>query len=318
MPTIRAFTPADYPPVVALNNLVWPDEVQTVDEFRSNDEHRDPKCRWGRWVAELDGQVVGWAQHDQLAGRYHPGKYWLEFYVHPDHRRAGVGAALYNQVIAALLPYDPLLVRVALRNDMPDCIGFLTRRGFREDWHSWESRLDVVAFDPQPFVGVVERVQAQGIVFKTFRELDGDPDRDRKLFDLMAETRADAPMRDPATPLEFERWRETTIHGSHMDPDGYFVALAGDEYVGVSNLLAAREGLDVEVSWTGVRRAYRGRDIALALKLLGIDYARQQGYAYLRTMNNSLNAPMLAINAKLGYARLTAWLYYVQYLREEE
>ena len=47
--------------------------------------------------------------------------------------------------------------------------------------------------------------------------------------------------------------------------------------------------------------AWRGRGIALALKLLAIRAARRYGARYLRTNNDSENAPMLAVNRKLGY-----------------
>lgn len=52
---------------------------------------------------------------------------------------------------------------------------------------------------------------------------------------------------------------------------------------------------------TGVEPSYRGRHIALALKLLVIECARSYGAAYMRTNNDSENAPMLAVNHKLGY-----------------
>ena len=52
---------------------------------------------------------------------------------------------------------------------------------------------------------------------------------------------------------------------------------------------------------TGVDRAFRGRKIALALKLLIIKYAQNNGISYLRTNNDAENAPMLAVNRKAGY-----------------
>jgi RimJ/RimL family protein N-acetyltransferase len=52
---------------------------------------------------------------------------------------------------------------------------------------------------------------------------------------------------------------------------------------------------------TGVDRAYRGRMIALALKLLTIQYAKERGAEAIVTNNDSQNAPMLAVNRKLGY-----------------
>jgi hypothetical protein len=54
-------------------------------------------------------------------------------------------------------------------------------------------------------------------------------------------------------------------------------------------------------SFTGVLRAYRGRRLALALKLLSISAAQRYDVDYLYTNNDSSNAPMLAINRRLGY-----------------
>ena len=54
---------------------------------------------------------------------------------------------------------------------------------------------------------------------------------------------------------------------------------------------------------TGVDRAYRGRKIAQALKLQTILYAKACGADSIATQNDSVNAPMLAINRKLGYVR---------------
>jgi GNAT superfamily N-acetyltransferase len=58
---------------------------------------------------------------------------------------------------------------------------------------------------------------------------------------------------------------------------------------------------------TGVDRRYRSRGIATALKLLAIRCARRYRAAYLRTNNDSLNAPMLAVNQKLGYISQPGW-----------
>ena len=51
-------------------------------------------------------------------------------------------------------------------------------------------------------------------------------------------------------------------------------------------------------------RDYRGRKIAQALKVLAARYARAHGMKKIRTDNDSLNAPMLAVNRKLGYRPL--------------
>jgi RimJ/RimL family protein N-acetyltransferase len=68
---------------------------------------------------------------------------------------------------------------------------------------------------------------------------------------------------------------------------------------------------------TGPRREYRGRGLARALKLRTIEYARAQGKREIRTWNDTLNAPMLAINVKLGFVRQPAWITFEKILEPD-
>jgi len=52
---------------------------------------------------------------------------------------------------------------------------------------------------------------------------------------------------------------------------------------------------------TGVHRDYRGRGLALAVKLKGIEYAKRRGAKSVLTHNDSTNERMLAVNRKMGY-----------------
>ena len=52
---------------------------------------------------------------------------------------------------------------------------------------------------------------------------------------------------------------------------------------------------------TGTLRAYRGRGLARLAKLAGIRWCAENGVHTLLTANDSQNAPMLAINERLGY-----------------
>ena len=66
------------------------------------------------------------------------------------------------------------------------------------------------------------------------------------------------------------------------------------------------------MSWmTGTRRAYRGRGLALAVKLASIEWAAANGITRMLTFNDATNAPMLAVNRRLGYepiGRRVEWL----------
>jgi RimJ/RimL family protein N-acetyltransferase len=50
-----------------------------------------------------------------------------------------------------------------------------------------------------------------------------------------------------------------------------------------------------------LERAYRGRGLSLAIKVVALIWAKEQGYPYARTYNYSANQRMLASNQRLGY-----------------
>ena len=59
---------------------------------------------------------------------------------------------------------------------------------------------------------------------------------------------------------------------------------------------------------TAVRRAYRGRGIAGALKRATIGWAVEHDLEALETGNDVENAPMRAVNAMLGYSPTPDWI----------
>jgi RimJ/RimL family protein N-acetyltransferase len=100
---------------------------------------------------------------------------------------------------------------------------------------------------------------------------------------------------------------------------GHFLVKDGARYVAESNLFLTENPPDVLYQGiTGTRGEYRGRGLALALKLRTIEYARALGKREIRTWNDTLNAPMLAINTNLGFVRQPAWITYEKRLDETE
>lgn len=318
-PFLRPFTPDDYPAIVAVENAIYPDYPGTVDEWRFGDENRDPKCQWQRWVAEADGAIVAFGGYSQSSHLYHRRKFFVGFSVHPDCQGQGIGRLLYDGVMDALAPFDPLLVRTDAREDRQRSIRFLAERGFIEEMREWESRLDVGTFNFAPFAGAEERVRESGIAIKTLRELEADPDRDRKLYDLDWELSQDVPHPDTLTRPDFAHFLRAHLGSPNLVPDAYFVAVneAGD-YVGMSNLWASKASDNLDTGLTGVKRDYRRRGIALALKLRAVAYARERGCPMIKTWNEQNNRGMLGINARLGFARQPAWISFAKVLKEGE
>ena len=84
---------------------------------------------------------------------------------------------------------------------------------------------------------------------------------------------------------------------------------ASGEVAGYASLIFAAGSTTVAYhDMTAVRRAYRGRGIAGALKRATIAWAVAHGLEALDTGNDELNAPMRAVNLALGYRPAPDWI----------
>jgi len=317
---IRTFTPNDYEQVVQVYNAASPDYPTTVEEMQHDDRHVAPQCKFQRWVAELNGRIVGVAWYEQREDRFHPQKFWIDGYVYPKFEKQGIGSALYETVINELQPFDPILALCAAEENRIHSVQFLLKRGVQEASRHWISRRNLSAFDLTPYTGLEQKLKAQGIEIKTFAELVNDPERNRKLYELREEIQQDVPAAGgmPPTPMSFERFVESHLSGPNFMPDGFFVAVHKGEYIGRSNFHGADGKKIIRTGLTGVKRAYRRRGIALALKIKGIEYAKSQGYEMVETQNSSINRPMLSINERLGFDKQPAIIVFKKVFREEK
>ena len=68
---------------------------------------------------------------------------------------------------------------------------------------------------------------------------------------------------------------------------------------------------------TGVRRAYRGQGLALALKLLSFRVMKERGCTQTITQNDTANPPILRLNEKLGYQKRPGHLMWSKPLTQE-
>jgi len=309
---IRQFAPADYPALAEIWNVNYPDYPTTPRELRLEDQDREKRCRRERWVGEVDGRVVGFGGFDQPATMYHPRRFSLMLNVLPDFQRRGIGAALYDRVAAELQQHDPLSLRAIAGEDMAGRIRFLEARGFREEDRCWESQLEVSEFDTSSFAGAEERIRIQGIGIRTMRGLETEPDRDRKLHELISEVQADMPNPEPYTRLSYEAFLKRMREDQNLLPDAFFVAVDRGDYVGVHFLRQVPDSQVLMTGDTGVTRTYRRRGLALALKLRGITYAQTHDHPLIRTLNVSSNRSILALNQRLGFRRGLAWVGFIK------
>lgn len=317
MPTsIRAFNDADYARYIEIYNNAFPDTLVAEDEQRYRDDTWDRERYYKHrvMIADETGRLVGSGDLSHIFDQFHPDKYNLEITVDPADRRHGFGAALYDYMAAKLAERGALTVRSWVRESEPDSNKFATDRGFVEVRREWQSRLDVAGFDPAPFAGASERAAAAGIeITDLAMERERNPNVLRDLHELHVICSRDVPDVDPVTDMPYDEFLKYAIEGPAAIPSAYQLARHGDRYVALAWMEGSVEEPDVLYQGlTGVIPEYRGKGIAMALKLANVERARDLGKREIRTWNDTLNRAMLRINEAMGFTKQPADIVYLK------
>jgi GNAT superfamily N-acetyltransferase len=318
----REFHPGNYERLVEIHNANYPDYRISVAERRSRDESVDrTKYLLKRYecVDEEHDRIVGFSELLNVPDMYHPRKFMASILVDPEQQCRGIGRTIYNHLEEDLAQRRAILAWTMAKEDLPKRIEFFRRRGFSEKTRNWESRLDLTTTDTLPFQRYVDKALNEGITFTTLAEEHRHgQDSLRKIHELVQLIQADMPREADFTPLSYKDWDTYSLKNPQLLPNGYFLAKDGPNYVGMSNVhrIDTEPGL-LNQDDTGVRREYRGRGIATALKLKVIEFGKKNGYRTLRTWNDSSNGPMLAVNTKLGFKRQVGWVMMEKILRSE-
>jgi GNAT superfamily N-acetyltransferase len=138
------------------------------------------------------------------------------------------------------------------------------------------------------------------IRFFSLAEADVTDENKRKLYELNRTTALDNPGNDRTFP-DFYAFSRNVFEASWFRADTQILAAQGERWVGISAVAIYPAGQHAYNAFTGVLREYRSRGLAQALKLHTILLAKREGIHTIRTNNDSTNAPMLAVNHKLGY-----------------
>ena len=315
---IRPFekTDEEYGAIVDISNANWPDELSVPESWQHRDKYREKKYLFRRVVGEVDGSIVACASCGESPWAFVPGKYFVSIEVHPDHQRRGYGTAMYDHVVGLLSERDPLFFTSDTREDKPDFIRFLEKRGFLRQMRYPVSYLFVDRFDFGKFGGAEECVKEQGIEIVNVPDLPArDHDWKRHWYELESECWMDVPHPEPPTKGTFEEF-ESRFDSPNYDASAHFIAIDGDRYVGMTGMwISIAEKHKLYTGLTGVVRSHRRKGIATALKLHGIRFAREYGATLVET-DNEENNPMFGLNQMLGFEAQPAWLDFRKVLRE--
>lgn len=256
---------------------------------------------WARQAVEtqwftgsLDGDdaaagvvLVGWHEPAGVAR--------MELDVMPERRGHGLGSAMLAAIggWARERGYAELLGPVA--EDDPDSFAWAERRGFGEVGRNSLLVLDLAdveapSVDPPDGVEIISWAER--------------PELARGIYEVAREAYPDVPGQDEEEMASFEQWLSVDMQGSGDRREATFLALAGDEVIGYAkfSLGDARPGVAFH-DMTGVKRAWRGRGIAAALKRAEISWAKANGFTRLETFNEERNEPIRRLNERHGYRR---------------
>ena len=274
---------------VELRNAIDPQLPVTTDGLRRWRE-REQTAR--HVLGYLGGEAVGAAYAQEQGDLRHTNVATAFFGVVAAARGNGVGSALYTAVSEHARGIAKARLQVDLWEDEADGLRFLEARGFEEVERFARVRLDLATAD----VPAIEGPAGVDVV-----PLEGHKHLARSMYATALEAYADMPSTDPIE-VSFEDFYDWEVERPGLRPDLCFLALADGEVIGFGTIdLHGDEGWN---SHTAVRRAWRRRGVATAIKRAQIEAAKSAGLTTLTTFSEKRNVPMRTLNEKLGYRPL--------------
>ena len=277
-------------------NAVWPHDAVTMDEVRHFKAAMADSIDLVAWI---DGQAVGSGFAAIMPQR--PELPHVLLTVREEARGRGAGTSLYGALSDWARGHRLDELETVVSDVDPDSLGFAERRGFTEDRREKGVALKLAEIE----LPTVE--PPAGIEIVSWSER---PELARGIYEVALEASPDVPGWEDEIAEPFEDWLRNDMQGSGDKPEATFLALAGDEVVGYAKFsLTDAQPKTAHHDLTGIKRAWRGRGIARALKATQIRWAKEHGYDELHTRNDERNAPIRHLNREFGYEPTVGRIY---------
>jgi mycothiol synthase len=277
-------------------NTVWPHHAVTIGAVHS---FRDSARDYIDCLVREDGVILGSGVGAIFA--YRARRVVTLITVLAGQRRHGAGTALHEAISRWASERGAREMEVPVSGNDPASLSFAQRRGFTEERRETGLVLSLAGISPpqvQPPAGIEIITWAQR------------PELARGIYEVDLETRPDIPGFEDIAAEPFEDWMAHHLQRPADSPEATFIALAGQEVAGYAKL-SLTAPTAAGHAMTCVKRAWRGRGIATALKAAEINWALANGYTELHTSNEQRNTPINRLNARLGYQPRTGQTHLV-------
>jgi len=263
----------------------------------------DPMREWERFRVELEGRPIGYAftahfPWDRVAARH--ATVFADLL--PERKNAELLKPVYEFADGRARASGAEVTRTYIFESDQVAQAVTTELGFSPDRREryWELDLKANASRLGDLAGQSRaRMREQALELLTFAE-DPDPGRHAKTYMTSTEGELDVPRTGDHVPDSLEKFLDW-LGSPGIHEDRIWIARDGDRVVGLSTLSYPPTRGIVNTDWTAVARSHRGRGVARALKLETLLQAIDLGVDRVRTDNDSANAPILHINAEMGY-----------------
>lgn len=290
---IRESTRADDAACFAVVRAAYPDFVTTEAGFAHRQVSLPAEAHARAWVWEEEGRVIGWSR-----GFYRfeesGGSATLNLSVAPAWRRRGIGSALLERALEHL-DDAPRVFAFTTEEGRP----FAERHGFRPTQTLRVSSVDPRTVDTSELDATDAELRAVAAV---------GPEQ---AFAVDSVAALDVPADEPPDRMEYEQWVRSYWESPDFDFGSSYAACVGGRAVAVSYVAVDYPGARAANAFTGVLPEFRRRGLARLVKLAVIRHLAERGVALLVTDNDERNAPMLAVNQRLGFRPLTSHDSYV-------
>ena len=283
----------DIPAAVDLLRIVHPARVITEAGSRHRLLGAPPQARIHWWAARDGDTLVAWAtasvNYESSARSGYVG-----ISVLPSHRRRGLGTTLLERALAHLEEAPRILGSVD-----EDGREFAERHGFLQTHTRRISGVDPGAVD-------TSELDSSGVEIVSLREIGPE-----QTFVVDAESVLDEPGADPIDMVDYEQWVRDYWERPDFDFDVGRAAVVDGKPVAVAYVIVDHASHRALSAYAGTLRDYRGRGFARLAKLGVMRRLAELGVTLALTENDATNAPMLAINERIGYRPVETRYTYV-------